>query len=488
MDAIVSRWARQTSGSRLGLCGCGLVVVLVATSVLVQPGVAYAAPDSMYDASGRPNAVTTGGAEFAVDLDQATDRTLSQEARLAACARVQSAGPDGVAFLQKRLAELRRAVGGGVATAVRAARESAGGDSGDLALGFVRTSKGDPTVEKRVLSMLLVLRGLAHAATMPALRELVAMTEPFEGAFRPEITRLFKALGEAPIPALLEARRAAPEVRKWSQAQLEALGKRTAGDAAQVQSSEVLCDVLRAWGATKDPEAVSVVLTFVNSDRVPVRHAAREALAAYGQESIWKLRESYLNLTGKAATEGWSAEQTAKELFAAFDKVRLSEVYDLLDAGLKLAKDGKPEAALEAFDKVLAREPLLERRREMVATYMQYADGLVAAEPAKALGVYRRARYLDPAVDTAAMIDSAIMTLEAKELADQGVFDAELLKAALVKDPSNQRARAALEGYGVPQEAKREANRRTGAAIGLLCASLLGILIFGRKRRVGARA
>jgi hypothetical protein len=230
--------------------------------------------------------------------------------------------------LQKRLSDLRRAVGAGVATAVRAAREVSGGEAGDLAAGFVRANKGDAAAEKRALSMLLVIRGLGHAATTPALRELVTMTEPFEGAYKNEIAKIFKGLGEAPIPALLEARRAAPETRKWAQAQLEALGKKTAGDAAQVKSTDVLCDIMRAWAATKDPEAVSVVLTLVNSDRIPVRTAAREALAAYGQEAIWKLRETYLNITGKPATDGWSAEQTAKELFAAFDRVRLNEVYE----------------------------------------------------------------------------------------------------------------------------------------------------------------
>ena len=56
-----------------------------------------------------------------------------------------------------------------------------------------------------------------------------------------------------------------------------------------------------------------VILSFVNSDRAQVRAAAREALAAYGQDAIWKLREAYAALTGKPANEGWTAPELANE-------------------------------------------------------------------------------------------------------------------------------------------------------------------------------
>ena len=88
-----------------------------------------------------------------------------------------------------------------------------------------------------------------------------------------------------------------------------------------------------AYGAIHDMDAVSVVLSFVNSDRAQVRAAARESLGLYGQDAIWKLREAYTNLVGKSAPDTWSADQVSKELFATYDRFRLQEVYALLDDG-----------------------------------------------------------------------------------------------------------------------------------------------------------
>lgn len=92
------------------------------------------------------------------------------------------------------------------------------------------------------------------------------------------------------------------------------MGKRT-GDAVQVQSSEVLWDVLRAFGLNHDIEALAVILKFVNSERAQVRSAARDALAAYGGDGLWKLREAYTTLTGKQTPDGWSASDVALRLF-----------------------------------------------------------------------------------------------------------------------------------------------------------------------------
>lgn len=48
------------------------------------------------------------------------------------------------------------------------------------------------------------------------------------------------------------------------------------------------------------------------------------------------------------------------------DKVRLQEVYSLLDEGKTKESSGKLADAIADYDKVLARQPLLDRRREMV--------------------------------------------------------------------------------------------------------------------------
>ena len=225
------------------------------------------------------------------------------------------------------------------------------------------------------------IRALAHAATTPAVRQLVKLAGDSSGAFRPESRGRCALSATRPSPP--SSRRARILVRGPSLGVCAARGdgKRIPGDAVQTQDSQVLADVLRAYGVHPRLDAVPVVLSFVSSDRVQVRTAARESLTSFGQDAVWKLREAYANLTGKSAPEGWPASEVANELFAAYDRLGLQEVYGLLEDGLKKEKEGKIDDAVAAFDKVLARQPMLDRRAEMVPTYVAHAQQLEETDP-----------------------------------------------------------------------------------------------------------
>ncbi len=406
-------------------------------------------------------------------------------ARQAAVKDVVALGQDALPAIHKRLEAERRTSTIGVSNAMKALKEENEGrmnaDGFDLVEAVFRSKKKDAGA-KTILVTATLIRTLARIGSTPATRELVALTDDHGGAFRPEITRQVKALGEVFVPALIEARRSSQEIRRWANLQLEGLGKKTAGDAAQVKSSQVLCDVLRAFGNIHDVEALAVILSFVNSDRAQVRAAAREALASYGGDGLWKLREAYQNLTGKPTPDGWGAEQVAKELFLAYDRVRLQEVYDLLESGLKKQKEGDLDGATQDFDKVLARQPLLDRRSEMVAGYMAYGAKNAEADRTKALAVYRKAARLDPDKDRKAQIDSQIAYLEAMELETRGVYDAAMFKSALQLDPTNDKARAELERIEFDAEAKQEKSRRVFAGIAVLVIAILGIFAVGARR------
>ena len=82
----------------------------------------------------------------------------------------------------------------------------------------------------------------------------------------------------------------------------------------------------RAYGRTRDVDAVRVILSFCNSDRIQLREAAREAVSAIGEPSIWQLRDAYLNLTGNKAPRDFTWDRIARELFAMYDRARLAEV------------------------------------------------------------------------------------------------------------------------------------------------------------------
>jgi tetratricopeptide (TPR) repeat protein len=221
----------------------------------------------------------------------------------------------------------------------------------------------------------------------------------------------------------------------------------------------------------------------VNSDRIQVRGAAREALSQFGQDAVWKLREAYSNVTGKAAPEGWQSAQIAKELFAAYDRLRLQEVYGLLDEGLAKAQDGKLEEAVAAFDKVLARQPMIERRSEMVPAYVLYAQKIEESDPPKSLAVFRKAVRLWPESPRTTQIEAEIAYLEGKELLARGIADVEPFKRALTLDPGHEKARAELTRLEANIEERQERVRAFAAASAVIVVALVGILLFAGRRR-----
>jgi hypothetical protein len=75
---------------------------------------------------------------------------------------------------------------------------------------------------------------------------------------RAEASRRATRLGERVVPALIEERRNPSfETRAWAATLLETLGKRSPGDAVQTNDSNVLIDVLCAYGSARDPETRS---------------------------------------------------------------------------------------------------------------------------------------------------------------------------------------------------------------------------------------
>lgn len=450
-------------------------------------GASGAAPSSTQAPNG-------GAASLSMPVDELEGllaKVLSgpDASRKAAAKEVSDLGSTALSAIHVKLGEARRT--GGVSNVMRELKdqnegEGSGGDA--LIDGLLKLRSQNSAAYKATLTTAVLIRALAHIANTASTRELVTILNDHGGVFRPEITRQVAKVGEAFVPALIEARRSSPETRRWAHLQLEALGKKTAGDAAQVKSSTVLCDVLRAYGTIHDIEALAVILSFVNTDRAQVRAAAREALSMYGGDGLWKLRESYTNLTGKPTPEGWSADQVAKELFLAFDKVRLQEVYELLDEGLKLEKEHKLLEATQAFDKALARQPLLDRRAEMIPAYVAYADSLEEKDLPQALAFYRKAARLDPKDARKAQIESGIAYLEGKELLQRGVTDEEAFRRALTLDPTNAKARAELSKLDTATETKAEKSRRYLSGLAVILAAAIGIFFFGARSRKRADA
>jgi tetratricopeptide (TPR) repeat protein len=494
MTEPVRAFQEQMKSRRMRIPGLVVAGALaIATQASAEPPVAASA-----SASANANATASASAESGGMSVEELDRMLAPlsgddaEARKSAAKTVGELGQDAVPAITKKLAELRKTSAAAVAAAVKQAKEANGGKVGegsDLCDALLKLPKIDGPGAKTAIVSAALVRALAHAGTTPAVRQLVKLAGDHNGALRPEITRQVRALGDKSVPALIETRKdSSSELRHWAYNQLEAMGKRIAGDAVQTKDNQVLADVLHAYGAIHDLDAVPVILSFVSSDRVQVRSAAREALTSFGQDAVWKLREAYANLTGKSAPEAWPAAEVAKELFLAYDRVRLQEVYGLLDDGLKKEKDGKLEEAVAAFDKVLARQPMLDRRAEMVPAYVAHAQKLQDGDPVASLALLRKAARLAPEGPRINQINAEIAYLEGKDLLARGIPDTEPFKRALALDPAHAKARAELDRLEVVTDDRQSRTRAVAGAAGVLLFAVIGILLFGGRRKRISRA
>jgi tetratricopeptide (TPR) repeat protein len=408
----------------------------------------------------------------------------SVDVRRAAAKQVSELGVGATQAFLPKLAELRKGSGPAVASVMKPLK---GREGPDLVETLLQT-KGDAAAVRATLTTVCLLRALAHIGTTPAVRQLVLAASDAGGAFRPELLRLMKQLGDRAVAALIEARKDAPaDSRAWASSVLDVLGKRLPSDAVQTKSNQVISDVLHAYASVKDLDAVPVILSFVNTDRAQVRTAAREALLQYGQDALWKLREAYASVTGKQAPEAWTAAELAKELFDAYDKFRLQEVYALLDEGLARQREGKLSEAVSDFDKVLARQPLLDRRSDIVEGYLAYAREIEAKDRDGALTYLRKALRLDEAGPHANEAMSEIDYLEGEDLLGRGVADAELFRKAVQLDPNNTHARAELARLESDASDREARWRRLAAAGAVFALSVAGIILFGARRRVKKR-
>jgi hypothetical protein len=420
------------------------------------------------------------------DLDRmlAAVGTGSVDDRRAAAAAVCGLGPEAVEPIAHKLATLRRASDDGAASLVRGLHEPTSREAkeaGPDLLEWLLVQAPGPA-QVRGLEVESMLRALAHAATTDATRQLVAAVPDMASAFRPEIGRLLRGLGDRAVPALIESRRdPRPEVRSWGIALLASIVKHAPGDALHVTDDRLLADVLRAYGRVSDMEALPEILALASSNRIQVRAAARESVMAYGQDAVWRLREAYAVLLGGAAPDGMPAADLAKALFDAYDRYRLRDVYDEVDRGVALESQGKASEAAAVFDDVLAREPLIERRREMVGAYADLAASRSATDPTAARAYLRKALRLDEGGPQSAHLRSELRRLEGEALVAQGIDDTSPFQEAVALEPGNRAARADLDRLRAMPAPNRNHDWRLYAAAAILAAAIAGVALLGRR-------
>jgi len=338
---------------------------------------------------------------------------------------------------------------------------------------------------RTALTTTCLLGALSRIGTTEAVHELVLVARDQGGAYKPEVALLLQKLGDRATAGLvLASHDSQRDLARWASGELEALGKRVPGDAVQTRSNQVLSDVLDAYGFTRDLDALGAVLSFVNSDRREVREAARRATLAYGDAALAKLREAHANLTGTPPPPTWSAAEVARELFVLDDRSRLQDVYGLMDEGLADEAQGKHEEAVDAFQKVLARQPQFERQAEMVPAFVLLARSKEETDRPAAEAYYRAAARLAPEGPRASQIASALDFLEGEDLLARGIPDARLFRRAADEDPGNAKAHAELARLELDEGRHARTVRRYTEAAGALAAMVAGlVLLAGRRPR-----
>jgi len=458
-----------------------LAVAVAVALVAIAPTAAAQVPS----ASGAASAQVESGGMSSAELDAmlAPYSSGSIDERRAATKAVTSLGVDAAPAIGRKLADLRKSGDGGSFGAIKAAREHGGKEGTFDQLEALLELRPEPGVTRALVTTALV-RALVHAGTTPALRLLIPVASDAAGVMRPELSRQMKALGDRSLAVLIEARRdSAPETRTWAANLLETMGKRMPGDVVQTKDNQVLADVMHAYGATKDLDALPVVLSFVNSDRAQVRAAAREATLGYGQEALWKLREAYSVLTGEQAPEGTSAADLAKKLFDAYDRYRLQDVYALLDKGLGEAQAAQMADAVRDLDEVLARQPMLDRRAEAAPVYAKWGESLEESDRPAALAALRRSLRLDEAGPDSSHVRAEILALEGEDLVSRGIVDTEPFEQALALDPGNERAKANLDRIHAQDAAGHARTWRLLGAAAILVLAIAGIFVVGGRRK-----
>jgi tetratricopeptide (TPR) repeat protein len=281
---------------------------------------------------------------------------------------------------------------------------------------------------------------------------------------------------DAATAALIEATaHPVPRIASWAKRQLEDMGKAVASEAVQVVDPALRADILRAYGKTRDLETARLLISYGASERAQIRLAAREAVAMLGEAGLWQLRDAYEKTVGQRAPREWPWDRVARELFAQFDRQRLSEIYALWQRGRDAEAQGDLDAARELFDRVLAWDPNFERGPAMAPTYLAFAERQAETDPRAAELAARRAERLAPPGVTRDRATSLRLTLEGRELYERGVFDEVLLQRARELDKDNHRASALEQQIRASAAQDRSEWRRYLAALVILVLGGAGV-------------
>jgi hypothetical protein len=437
------------------------------------------------EVSAGPTNDVTSAAATDLDANIAKLGDPNPATRTLAADAIASTGPDAVAALEARLLRAPEAGPGPMWLALDKVKKAQGDDTAksvdDLLHAVV--AQGNAPGNKSLALLLAGIRAAEKQGGTPGARVLVRIAVDNKGLLKSHASAALKRMGDHAVAALVEVRRDTDkELRGFANKTLDAMGKFLPSDAVQVHDPQALADVITAFGKTKDPDAMRAIVPYLNADRAPVREAARWAIAQYGNDARAILEETHDQFTGDKAGKDWAADRILKALIVAYDKVRLAEVFKLLDEGIAHRDAGRLEEAVASFDALLARAPQFERRAELAGAYHELARKKEKSDRPAARLLLGKAARLAAGTPLAATIEGDLAVMDTEDMLARGIADTSLLQKALALDPSHTRARDLLQK--IENEARdREDRFRRWALAGFagVLATIAAVLFVGRK-------
>ncbi len=340
----------------------------------------------------------------------------------------------------------------------------------------------------------LLWRALERIGSTRAYR-LIADVVALDGSpWEQETQRLLERAGPRLGPMLIAVRNHPnATVRRWSRQGTASLGFDQPGRAVQqravAEDATLLSDTLRSWGAVHQLDAMRVIASYVGSEHGEVRDAARSALASYGRNAIWIVREQLALVSGTEVDPHWGSERALQALLDAHDEARLAPVRAELASGLAALTHGNLDAMGAHFGRVLLRAPELAHRDQMAIGYARLgAARREAHDLAGAERAYRRALLLGGSSPEAVPWRDALRGVQADSELARGVADVHLYRQIAARYPEDRFASEVLSRLSGERAAEERHRKRVAAAWAALSMFLAAVALLVGRRRPAARA
>jgi len=374
--------------------------------------------------------------------------TMSSEEKTAAADRVYSSAPTSTGMLSDLLMKTTcltpYAVRRVLLDALSAHRESGakGGFNLEKELLKIKPEARLKAAYKKALRTVIIIQALAKTSETPAYRTLLNFNSRCNRAFRPEIRRVLDSAGERALPALILEKNSRDEsVKSFVNEILEDAGYSGPARMVQVKNRLLLADVITALSMTSDFDAMSLIVNFADDPCAVVRKAAREAIARYGRNIIWQLRDAYRLTTGEDADPSWNADTLSRKLYSNYDELRLAEIRDLLARGKEEFKKENFEKMKKLFSEALYLDPDSDQRVIMAGCFRQWAQHL---ESEKELDSARQALFSAAAIQPDAgmkdELEACYVWIDALELQDRQLPASAAYEEVLKKNPEHSDA------------------------------------------------